>query len=79
MVFIAPTDLDAEMEAIERIDQLRKDLRYRVAEPRRWYGGLRRLTFTKAVQGSNSIEGYNASVDDVLAAVEDEETTDAFY
>ena len=35
------------------------------------------MTFARAVQGSNSIEGYNASLDDVLAAVEGEPTLDA--
>ncbi len=30
------------------------------------------MAFARAVQGSNSIEGYNASLDDVVAAVEDE-------
>ena len=48
-----------------------------VAEPRRWAGTLRRMTFARAVQGSNSIEGYNASLDDAIAAVEDEPTLDA--
>jgi len=35
------------------------------------------MTFARAVQGSNSIEGYNASLDDVAAAVEGEPTLDA--
>jgi Fic family protein len=48
-----------------------------VAEPRRWNGTLRRMAFARAVQGSNSIEGYNASLDDVVAAVEGEPTFDA--
>lgn len=32
------------------------------------------MAFARAVQGSNSIEGYNASLDDVVAAVEEEPT-----
>jgi len=32
------------------------------------------MAFARAVQGSNSIEGYNASLDDVIAAVEEEPT-----
>lgn len=32
------------------------------------------MAFARAVQGSNSIEGYNASLDDVVAAVEGEPT-----
>jgi len=35
------------------------------------------MAFARAVQGSNSIEGYNASLDDVVAAVEGEPTLDA--
>jgi Fic family protein len=77
MIFEAPSLLDRELEAIARIEELRRQLKWRVAEPRRWYGGLRRLVFARAVQASNSIEGYNASVDDVLAVVEDEAALDA--
>jgi Fic family protein len=35
------------------------------------------MAFARAVQGSNSIEGYNASLDDVVAAVEGEPTLEA--
>lgn len=35
------------------------------------------MAFARAVQGSNSIEGYNASLEDVVAAVEDEPAPDA--
>lgn len=38
---------------------------------------MRRMAFARAVQGSNSIEGYNASLDDVVAAVDGEPTLDA--
>jgi Fic family protein len=40
-------------------------------------GGLRRIALAGAVQASNSIEGYNATLDDVVAAVDGEEPTDA--
>lgn len=60
------------------IDGLRDQLRnYVDLEPRRWYGTLRRMSFARAVQGSNSIEGYDASLDDVIAAVDDEPTLSA--
>lgn len=77
MIYPCPDLLPEEVDAIARIDELRTQLRHRVAEPRRWYGPLRRLIQARHVQGSNSIEGYNASLDDVLAAVEDEEALDA--
>src|SRR5688572_2489099 len=76
MLFTAPP-LDAELDVIERITAAQEELRWRVAEPRRWSGSLRRLTQARAIQGSNSIEGYHASLDDVVAAIEDEEPLDA--
>jgi Fic family protein len=74
MVFQSPELREEELEVIDFLAEQREQLRDRVAEPRRWSGTLRRMAFARAVQGSNSIEGYNASLDDVLAAVEDEPT-----
>ncbi len=62
---------------IEEIDALRTELRFYLRSPRRWYGTLRRSTFARAVQGSNSIEGYHASVEDVAAVIDGEEPLDA--
>lgn len=67
MLFEA-SDLDArELEVITAIDVLRQSLRHRLHEPRRWTGSLRRVQFARAVQGSNSIEGYEARLDDAMA------------
>lgn len=66
-----------ERGVLDLIDKLRVELRDRVAEPKRWNGSLRRMSFAKAVQGSNSIEGYDASLDDVVAAVDGEPTVGA--
>lgn len=72
-----PADLrDADVAALAAIDELRGELRHFLGEPRRWYGSLRRTTLARAVQGSNSIEGYHASVEDVAAIVEGEEPLD---
>ena len=76
-VYATPALEAVETEVLRLINELRGDLQYRVAQPRRWLGTLRRMTFARAVQGSNSIEGYNASLDDVAAAVEGEPTLDA--
>lgn len=78
-VFQAPSLSAEEAGVLDLIAKLRNDLHDRVAEPRRWNGSLRRMSFAKAVQGSNSIEGYDASLDDVVAAVDGEPTvgTDA--
>lgn len=77
MVFRAPELNEEELEVLDLLAKQREQLRDRVAEPRRWSGTLRRMAFARAVQGSNSIEGYNASLDDVLAAVDDEPTLGA--
>lgn len=77
IVFTTPDCGPLELRVLELIDEARQQLRFRVSEPRRWSGSLRRMAFARAVQGSNSIEGYNASLDDVLAAVDDEPTLDA--
>jgi Fic family protein len=42
-------------------------LRLRLHDPHRWFGSLRRAQFARAVQASNSIEGYDAPVDDAAA------------
>ena len=73
-----PPALDArEHEVISEIDELRQRLRSRLYEPRRWTGSLRRVQFARAVQGSNSIEGYEAKLDDALAIEMGEEALDA--
>lgn len=63
----------AEAAALDRIAMLRRELRFQVAEPRRWVGTVRRVLAARAIQGSNSIEGINVSVEDALAAVDGED------
>ncbi|HKU65286.1 MAG TPA: Fic family protein [Rhizomicrobium sp.] len=73
MIFATPT-LDAEdRQVLELIHGIREQLRYTVAQaPNRWTGSLRRATFARALQGSNSIEGINADLSDAAAIVDDE-------
>ncbi len=73
MIFEAPTLTSADQAVLTEIDRVRSELRFYLHEPRRWLGTLRRATFARAIQGSNSIEGYHASVEDVVAVIEDEE------
>lgn len=77
MIFEIPALRGDEQEVLALLTEQREELRDRVAEPRRWTGTLRRMAFARAVQGSNSIEGYNASLDDVVAAVAGEPTLGA--
>jgi len=79
MLFSAPALSAEEQQVLERIDELRTSLRYATAERRRWTGLLRRVLFARNIRGSNSIEGYEVSLDDALsiALMEDEESLDA--
>ncbi len=64
-----------ELEVIRRIEEVRKNLSYAISS-RRWQGALARMTLARAIRGSNSIEGYNVSVDDAMAIVANEEPLD---
>ena len=77
MVFEIPELELEENNALAKIDDLRKELRHYVAEPRRWVGSVRRMLAARAIQGSNSIEGYNVSVEDAVAAIEGDEPVEA--
>lgn len=78
LVYRTPELQAVDVQVLEMIDALRDQLRIYVdPEPRRWVGTLRRMAFARAVQASNSIEGYDASLDDVIAAVDDEPTLSA--
>lgn len=77
-IFETPLLDDTEAEVLRMIDDLRASMRSRVDDtPRRWTRGLRRMLEARAIQGSNSIEGYDASLDDVLAVMDGEAPLDA--
>lgn len=73
MLFGTPDLDDLDLDVIAQIDRFRDQMRFALREPRRWTGQLRRNLLAKAIQGSNSIEGYDVSDDDAVAAVEEEE------
>ncbi len=77
MIYRVPELGLQEDAALAKIQELRRELRYYVAEPRRWVGYVRRVLAARAIQGSNSIEGYNVSVEDAVAAVDGDEPTAA--
>lgn len=76
MIFKTPEPKKSERAVIERILEIRKQMRFMLATPRRWSGQMRRLTLARNIRGSNSIEGYKASVEDAIAVVEGEEPLD---
>lgn len=77
MIYRAEKLTQVEKDVIARIEEAKKNLKYNLATPRRWRGLLRRNTLARAVRGSNSIEGYNVTAEDAIAAVEGEEPLDA--
>lgn len=71
-IFGSPeADLE-DLTVIAAVRELRESLADVLRVPRRWAGGLRRTTQARAIQGSNTIEGYTVSDQDAVAAVDDE-------
>lgn len=77
MLFKSEELTPSEVEVIKKIEEAKRAIKYNLATPRRWKGLLRRNMFARAVRGSNSIEGYNVTAEDAIAAVEGEEPLDA--
>lgn len=77
MLFATPSLGEAEQRVLDEIEGMKEKLKLYLREPRRWHGSLRRLSFARAIQGSNSIEGYTAALDDAAAVALGEEPLDA--
>jgi Fic family protein len=76
MLHVTPEIGAAEARVIDSIEDVKNKLRLNLHEPRRWIGSLRRLAFARVIQGSNSIEGYDAAPDDAAAVALGEEPLD---
>ncbi|GGM17128.1 Fic family protein [Dactylosporangium sucinum] len=76
MLYAVPTLQADDERVLEDIDRMRESLRYQVATPHRWTGQLRRQLVAHGIKGSNSIEGYQVSVDDAVAAAGGDEPLD---
>ena len=63
---------EAEIRVLAEIEKIRVSIKYALHAPVRWIGVLRRSAFARAIQGSNSIEGYNVTVEDAIAAADGE-------
>jgi Fic family protein len=77
VIYSAPPLTREDDAVLGEIHQMRKDLRHVLRTPMRWQGGLRRSALARAIQGSNSIEGYRVAEDDAAAAVDGEEPLSA--
>ncbi|MEO3801341.1 Fic family protein [Nonomuraea sp. B1E8] len=73
MLYGTPVLDPADKAVLAEIEDMRQDLRFRLAETHRWDGQLRRQLQARAIQGSNSIEGYRAGVEDIQSIMAGEE------
>jgi Fic family protein len=77
MIFRTLELSDDDTTVLAAIHTKRRELANVLRVPRRWQGGLRRAMLARAIQGSNSIEGYAVAEDDAAAALGDEEPLSA--
>ena len=74
MIYREPDLAEIDRHVLDLIEAQRRRLgSYTQHEPRRWSGSLRKATLARAIRGSNSIEGYDATLQEAIAAVEEEE------
>ncbi|HVK29107.1 MAG TPA: Fic family protein [Nocardioides sp.] len=71
-LFAAPDPDLEDQQVISEIHETRASLADYLRVPKRWNGLLRRTSTARAIQGSNTIEGYTVSDEDAVAAVDDE-------
>lgn len=79
MLYGTPKLNSADLRVVDEIEQIRHRLRLRLRPQERWTKQLRRSLTARAIVGSNTIEGYAASVEDVEALMAGEaplETSD---
>lgn len=77
MIFAEPVLSEADRKVLGLLEGQRNRLKIATQNnPRRWFGTVRKSALARAIQGSNAIEGYNASMDEAMAAVEEEPALD---
>lgn len=73
MIHAYPKLEAVDQDVLAMIREQRRLLRHQVGQnPLRWNGFLRKNTMARALQGSNSIEGINANLDEAFAIIDDE-------
>jgi Fic family protein len=73
MIYEYPKLEQKDQTVLGMIREQRQQLRYQVNQnPVRWTGFLRKNTFARAIQGSNTIEGINANLAEAIAIIDDE-------
>ncbi|MEU5584465.1 Fic family protein [Streptomyces chrestomyceticus] len=73
MLYETPSLDGDDHRVLAEIEEMRQKLRHVLRAQPRWSGQLRRNLTARAIAGSNTIEGYAATVDDVEALMAGEE------
>lgn len=73
MLYATPSPDTDDRRTLDEIESMRRSLRHMVRATPRWTRQLRRNLTARAIAGSNTIEGYAATVDDVEALMSGEE------
>lgn len=77
MIYAYPDLTLEDLRVLDELADMRAELAVHLRVPRRWTGRLRRTALARAIQGSNSIEGYHVELDDADASLDDEEPLSA--
>ena len=67
---------DRDHGAIEEIEEIRSDIRYRVGRPARWSEPIRRMLHAEAIRSSTQIEGFVVSTEEALDVIAGRPTPD---
>lgn len=73
MIYALPALDDVDLDVLRRIADQHERLKTMIShEPARWTGTLRRSSMARAIRGSNTIEGYHATIDQAIGAIANE-------
>ena len=76
MIHGVPPLTAEDLAALEEIEAIRSDIRYRVAQAGRWSEPIRRVLHAEAVRSSTQIEGFVVSTEEALDVIAGRPTPD---
>src|SRR5487761_1526071 len=76
MIHQVPPLTDEDRAALDEIEEIRSDIRYRVGRPAQWSGPTRRMLHAEAVRSSTQIEGFVVSTEEALDVIAGRPTPD---
>jgi len=76
MIHQIPSLTDQDHCALDEIEEIRSDIRYRVGRPARWSEPIRRVLHAEAIRSSTQIEGFVVSTEEALDVIAGRPTPD---